>query len=217
MHNNRGLFLGFATMRSLYSPLKSASSTSLIFSYPLKTVPIRLANVAAAAALFRLVARNLVLTILEVVPLSVVVLLRSRKSRCSTTVMDRTTDTGPVTPPLVTLGVDLRTGLHNEGLDIVRSLEGNTFSEFATMDVLLSRTLLNTPLAMTILNEAGLRTTPTEVVLIHKRLMAILGHLAVTLPMAPCYNPSSVNMPVPLMEASPPLCATVTLKVRWIT
>lgn len=79
------------------------------------------------------------------------------------------------------------------------------------MEFLLARTLLKAPLAITMLKNPGLRTTPTVVPLINTQLAAILGHRGVTLRVTRCYRCEEVSMPVPLIIARRPWCPTVHL------
>lgn len=75
--------------------------------------------------------------------------------QCSTTVVSSIRVRGPVPLRLVTLGVDLRIGLQILGLLVFRSVEGNTLTSLANTVVVLDKTLLNRPLAMTALNRPG--------------------------------------------------------------
>lgn len=92
-----------------------------------------------------------------------------------------------MTPKFPVRGYELRTGL-NIGASLFAEVDGSNFTELSTIDFLLARTLLKAPLAITILKNPGLRTTPTVVPLINTQLAAILGHRGVTLRVTPSYR-----------------------------
>lgn len=94
-------------------------------------------------------------SVVLIVPLTVLVVVVLLKAQCSTTVLERTAVSGPVPFLLVTLGVELRTGLQRLKAFLVRDVDVSTLTELETTDVLLERTLLKTPEAMTALNRVG--------------------------------------------------------------
>lgn len=182
----------------------------------LSVLCIVVAVLRACVVLLRLGARMLVATVVLIVSLILCVVVLLLNERCSSNVVDRTALQGPVTLWLVTLGVELRTGLHNLGLLLLTEVEGTTLSELASVVALLARTLLKRPLASIMLKLCGWVTRHTVTVLISKRLIVMLGHLCVTsVEIALCYRCEALSMPVPLIEISWCRCVCVSVVVAW--
>lgn len=160
---------------------------------------------------------SLLTLVLMVVLTPVVVLLKLR--RCSSTVVERTVVAGPVPPRFVTLGVELRTGLNTDGHlpEVPTYLEVEHLILLIMVFVLLATTLLNRPLARTMLKWDGPDITKTAAVLTRRQLREILGHLLV-IPLMTCRYTLLVpmSMPPPRMRAIRPSCPTVSRKVQCI-